>query len=513
MRLVKRLLALAAIGGVVIVVRAHVLAIRDARELVDGTAKKFTTLGFGAFPDGWLSANHAEASVGPATCVVAVAADMRGEANLELDRDGVITRGHASIAFCTCAAEHVNVTTRNGAARILRRDAADFGGTMGFTLKNTHPETLLDSPCAEEQLDAFVALHADDAAAAAKIPLDETHAPFADDGFRPFVSDSSGAPFVIVSAPAEMCFVAFAGAATDTISLRLVSGTRPIQDVGGSIAWCAAKAGLFTVWRHGTSPIEVAIAAASHAGGLFGIREAAANANAKITTWIAPGDLPWDASEALRASGVVELAPLDAESAAKMPIPSTRIFSLSTIDGATAAPDSGSDTIFFSCSPPLEKSASTICVEAAAQRWRAMTPRGAWGGASAALPFWLAGYAPAHDPAVVPGELLLLTLARKLMRRGFEPTVLDAVKEVDRGAEVLGRASEDSIVAVGIAPEPPWLVPYTDGDAWSIDDEPHVTPLAPGVRITVTPTKGAMPLHSALEARRTIVFRHAMEKK
>jgi hypothetical protein len=246
---------------------------------------------------------------------------------------------------------------------------------------------------------------------------------------------------------------------------------------------------------------------------MYGIREIADRTHANVATFIAPEDLPWDASQALRASGIVDVTKLDAESAAKMPLPSTRIVSLSTLDGASVGPDSGQDTIFFACAPALEKAPSTLCVEGAAQRWRALTPRGSWGAASSALPFWLAGYAQVRDPAVVPGELLLLNLARKLIRRGFDPTVLGAVKEVERGAEVLGRAGEDSFVAVGIAPEAPWLVPYTDADSWSLDGEPHVTPLAPGTRITVTPVRGTRALHAPLDARRTIVFRHAMEKK
>ncbi len=514
MRLAKRLLFFAAVAGVVIAIRAHVLTISESRELVDGTAKKFTAVGFGAFPDGWLSANHADAAIGSGTCVVAVAANVRGEADLEVDRDGVITRGHGSIGFCTCAAEHVNVSTRNGgAARILRREANEFGGTLGFTLKNTHPGTLLDSPCAEEQLDSYIATHADTAASAPKAPLDDLYAAFAEDGFRPFVNEPSAAPFVVVSAAPEMCFLANAAAPADTISLRLTGGTRPIQEAAGAIAWCSSKGGPFTIWRRGTSAIEIASTPAVRAGGLYGVREIRDQAHANVTTWIAPDDLPWDAAQALRATGIVEIAKLDTESAAKMPIPSTRIFSLSAVDGATVSPDAGQDTIFFTCAPLLEKAESTICVEGAAQRWRATTPHGAWGAASSALPFWLAGYAQVRDPAVVPGQLLLLTLARKLIRRGFEPTVLDGVKELDHGAEILGRAGDDSVVAVGIAPEAPWLVPYTDGPAWSVDGEPRVIPLLPGTRITLTPSKNAASLHAPLEARRTIVFRHGQEKK
>ncbi|MEO8877494.1 MAG: hypothetical protein ABI461_18005, partial [Polyangiaceae bacterium] len=111
MRLVKRILVLAAIAGVFVVIRARVITVNEARDLVDGSAKKFTAIGFSAFPDGWLSANQAEASVGPANCVVAVAADTRGDADFVLDRDGVQTRGHGSIGFCSCAGEHVVVTT------------------------------------------------------------------------------------------------------------------------------------------------------------------------------------------------------------------------------------------------------------------------------------------------------------------------------------------------------------------------------------------------------------------
>lgn len=245
------------------------------------------------------------------------------------------------------------------------------------------------------------------------------------------------------------------------------------------------------------------------------MRETATAEKASLATWIAAEDLPWDAANALRASAVVQVSELDPEAAGKMPIPSTRLFALSTIDDATVAPDASQDTIFFSCAPPLENATSTICVEAAPQRLHATTPRGAWGAASAALPFWMAGFTQAREPSVVPVQAELLALARKLVHRGFEPTILGAIKETERGAEVLGRAGEDAIVAVGAAPQAPWAVPYTDGPAWSLDGEPRVVPLAPGARVSLMPPAGSAQLRAPLDARRTIVFRRSTttEKK
>ena len=509
-RLAKQLVALAAIGAAGYLIRAHVLELRAARTLVDAQAHVYASVGFAAFPDDWSTALRAQGEIGPATCVVAVAGDAHGPVDLEVDRDGVTTKGHGSIGFCSCAAETVTARTGEGAVRILRRRANDFGGPLGFTLRAVSPDVLIDSPCAEEQLDAYFKTQASDVSA--PDALEGTAAVFTPIGYRPVAAEVGGAPFAIVSAPEKTCSIAFS---SEPISLRLAGGARPVQNTNDAIGFCTKKGGTFSVWRTGATPIQIATADATKSGGIYGMREIAAKAGTKLSTWILPDDLPWDAANALRASGLTDVEELDPEAAGKMPNAATHFFSLSTVEGATVAPDTSQDMIFFTCAPPIDKAEQTICAEAAASRLRASTPRGSWGAASSLLPFWMAGYTQAHDPAAVPSELALLALARALIHRNFEPTILGSIKELESGVEVLGRAGEDSIVAVGAAPQAPWLVTYTDGAAWSIGGEPRVIPLSPGARITLKPSPGSAAFHGGLESRRTIVFRHAVaqEKK
>ncbi|MGH7282637.1 MAG: hypothetical protein ACRELY_14010, partial [Polyangiaceae bacterium] len=386
-RLAKRLLAIAAIGAAAYLVRQHVLEILAARSLVDAQARTYASVGFGAFSDDWWTATRARGDVTSGSCVVAVAGDAHGPADLEIDRDGVTTKGHGSIGFCSCAPEKIEAMTTAGAVRILRRSASEFGGPLGFTLRAVKPDVLVDSPCAEEQLDAYFKTQSSDVSA--PDALEGAAATFAQIGYRPVAAEVSGAPFAIVSAPEKSCVIALS---SEPISLRLAGGARPIQSTEDAIGFCTKKGGTFSVWRTGATPIQIGAADSTKSGGIYGMREIAARTGTKLSTWILPDDLPWDAANALRASGLTDVEELDPEAAGKVPNAATHFFALSMIDGASVAPDTSQDMIFFSCTPALDKAEQTICAEAGPSRLRASTPRGSWGAASATLPFWMAGY-------------------------------------------------------------------------------------------------------------------------
>ncbi|HEX7662932.1 MAG TPA: hypothetical protein VF407_00400 [Polyangiaceae bacterium] len=510
-RLAKAIATVAVVGSVGWVVYQRAVKLTTDRSYSDKPASPFLAAGFSAVPDDLVKATHAEAQIAAASCVVVVGADAKGPTDISLDREGIVTQGKGSIGFCSCAAEHVTADGPSGSVRILRRTANDFGGALGFSLQAVKPAVLIDSPCADEQLDGYFTEHATEGAGSTA-KLEGPAAGFVEIGYGARSTDVKDAPFAIVNAPENACFVAFG---SEPLSLRLKGGQKPVVDAK-AIGWCATKASIYSVWRTGASPITVAMASAAQSGGLYGMRETALANDVALKTWIAPEDLAWDATNALKASGITEAVTLDVDAAGKMPIPSTRIFAISTVDGAQVTPDVSQDTIFSFCAPPIDKAESVICAEAGPQRIHATSPRGSWGAASSALPFWMAGYGGVKDPGVVPGEVALLGLARKLLHRGFEPTILGGAKELDRGVEIAGRAGEDRVVAVGVAPAAPWLVPYTDGDAWVVGSgEPRVVPLAPGAHVTLLPSKGATGFTSPIEARRTIVFRHAAapEKK
>jgi hypothetical protein len=109
-----------------------------------------------------------------------------------------------------------------------------------------------------------------------------------------------------------------------------------------------------------------------------------------------------------------------------------------------------------------------------------------------------------NDPALVNAQHALLVMARTLARERFEPTTLEGVSEQPKGADVLGRAGEDAVIAVTLAPEAPWAFPLTDGEAWKIGGAPRIVPIKPGERLALSSTP---PPTGTKEARRTVVFR------
>jgi hypothetical protein len=63
------------------------------------------------------------------------------------------------------------------------------------------------------------------------------------------------------------------------------------------------------------------------------------------------------------------------------------------------------------------------------------------------------------------------------------------------------------VVAVGLAPNPPWVQPYSDGAPWDLGDAPRVIPLQPGSAVTLGAAAHAS---TPIDKRRTVVFRHSI---
>lgn len=125
---------------------------------------------------------------------------------------------------------------------------------------------------------------------------------------------------------------------------------------------------------------------------------------------------------------------------------------------------------------------------------------------SRAAASWLSTLASRAEPDAVARIPEVLALARRLAREGFEPTVLEGVVELTDGVRVVGRAGENAIVAVGLAPKAPWVFPYTDGVPWDLGDPPRTVDLQPGtaVKLVASPAPS-----SPLDKRRTVVFRRS----
>jgi hypothetical protein len=483
--------------------------------ILDKPAAPFATMGFVAFPAAhWGRQDNVEASVDTPSCIIAIGASTAGEAVLDVRRDGETIRAKGSVGWCTCGPERVRAEVTSGvegqrSVRLLHMDAHAFGGTYVFAFAKARPITLLEGPCADEHLDGWLTEKHYPAAAMSATWLDETplRKKLRAAGFRPLAIAGANLPFVVAEPSPQSCVLAIPSDPEDVLSLRVDGGTRVLTKVKGPLAWCDAHASANTVWREGRGELAVISVPARRIGGVLGLREVAARAGlGNLTVWLKNEDLGWDAAEAARASGISEPIVVDYFAAKHEAVKDARVVSVSATEGAVVAPDTGLDLVFETCSPPLRHGLQMFCVQASPQRWRATTTKGSAGGAEAAIPFWMSMLAKAHEPDAVRTEAELFAFARRVATEGFGPTVLEAVIEQPGGAEVLGRAGEDAIIAVGIEAQPPFAFTYSDGPAWALGGEPRIVDLAAGKHVVLLPT----PTPSApKEARRTIVFRRA----
>lgn len=503
---------------------------RAIDELLAPASGPFVAAGFAPIAsEGWVRADVADVSLPAGACVVAVAnasGAAPGTATLTVQRDGATTEATGSIGFCTCATEHAVVTATSGpaegrAVRVLTRDARAFGGSTGFALvaDAARPRTVVDSPCAEEHFDAWIAQKRfpnsplpaawlTDPSASALAPA--SRAALAHAGFTPVASAPAGRPFAVVVAPPASCTLVVGDAAGDELSLRVEGGDRPVEHARGAIGFCAEHAPVVSVW-HKTGSLAVVSAKAERLGGVLGLVEIARRSHlvdGPLATWRRDEDLVWDTTALLRASGVTEVTVTDygSPTANGAPAKDARVVAIGAENGAAVSADTASDLVFSTCAPPIADDGRTVCAQAAPQRWRDTSQKGHAASAQAALPFWMKPYAQTRDPHAVQAIVLLLSLARRLAPERFDPTVLEAVTELPSGADVLGRAGEDAIVAVGLEPTPPFVYTYAEGGAkpWELGGEPKVIDLAPGAHVLLKPS--ASPT-APIEQRRTVVFR------
>jgi hypothetical protein len=202
--------------------------------------------------------------------------------------------------------------------------------------------------------------------------------------------------------------------------------------------------------------------------------------------------------------GQIEEEPLGAQPGP----PDARVTALATaaVDGPDHALVPLPESVALACDPPFGPGTrETICVPSTPISWfnRKDVPAGA---ARAGLPVWLGPLESRREIDALARILELLALTRRLSREGFEATALEGVTELPEGVRVIGRAGEDAVVAVGLAPKPPWALPYSDSVPWDLGDAPRVVPLQPGQSVKLTP---ATPPSAPLRARRTVVFRRS----
>lgn len=521
----RRVAVRAAIGVVVLGALGYAVRFGVARRArwsavdaaLERLAAPYLAQGMRARRTALATGSRVEVTVEPGTCFVALgAAEGGGEIELRVEHGPDIIDGGRSIAWCSCGEEKVVVTAVAPVGplvgvRLLGAPGAVLGGSDALPFLDPPPTAFGPAAleCEAEHLDAWI--DAERFPRAAVDPrwfeAEPARRGLEAAGVSVVASAPSSRPFAVVTPSPESCFVAVSSTATDLLALRLSKGARPLADVKGAIAWCGYGGGPVSVWRQGSGELTVLSAPSRRVGGMLGVREAAERANlGEPTEWIAPESLGQDATDALRASGVVDPVTV-------WPRPASgperaidaRIVALSVAPGGSFIGDRTADAV-VECAPKLLPSAAgqALCVQSWPQAWRQVGADRAGGAAEAALPFWLAIYRGVDDPRGLARQLAMLALARRLTAAGFEPTVLEGVVELAKGIDVMGRVGEDAIVAVGTTPRAPWAFPYTDGEPWSLGDEPRVIELKAGEHVLLT-SRVANAIGKG--DRRTVVFR------
>lgn len=461
----------------------------------------------------------------PAGCVIA--ASTTGPATkLRLAWPGGTVEGPGPILTCLCEGGRVTVSgdMKPGEGLVLlRTEASALGGSRAFAFLPFRPGTTArsDQACAEGSLDAWLDAKrwTQESPQGAARPLAPVDAAGSEKwlGARPerAVLKAAGlqvttlvkkeSPFAVVEIPAETCVVLAVERPTDRPSLRLKGGTLAIGAAPGSAVWCTSTEVFALAQREGEGELAVLTGPASRVGGLEGARQAAQSAGLTIgAEMVAPTDRGWSAKQQLLASAIPETLITVANTPDLDVDKEARIVAVSVEKAGSLLAETPADVYSF-CEPQLEKATASLCVFSGTQKWRLQGAESVGGLARAKMPFWLFGLEGVSEPAGLKLEVQLVNLARKLRRDGFEPTTIEALTEVDKGVEVLGRANEDAIVAVGLSQVEPWVFPYTDSATWSLDDEPRIVPIKPLERVTLTSaSKKPLPPKAS---RRTVVFR------
>lgn len=457
----------------------------------------------------------------PAGCLLVASST---DAAIRLTHAAGVVEGSGPMVTCLCEGGPVSVSSEVEPGEglvLLHIDSKILGGSRAFSFLPFEPATTAasDQACAEASFDAWLDTkgwtHASpvaktgpvlrvDRAEGERWFADAARAPLREAGFEVRARVTPPAPFTVVEMPAESCALLLAETPSDRLSLRLKGGVSAVSPTAGNVGWCTSEESLVVAEREGTGDVTVLVAPAPRLGGLFGLREAARNAGTPVSyAMVASDDRAWDAKQQLLASAIPEALVSVSNVPELAADTEARIVALSMESPGTLVPETPPDVFSF-CEPSLEGAENVVCVFSGPQKWRTKSLDVSAGLARAKLPFWLFGLQGVGEPAAMKVAAQVIELARRLRHDGFEPTTIDGVTELDKGAEILGRADEDAVVALALAPIDPWVFPYTDGPAWTLEGEPRVVPIEPLKRITVTASTKTL---AKKESRRTVVFR------
>jgi hypothetical protein len=477
---------------------------------LDRLTAAYTQLGFAVSASSSLRApERVEATLEPG-CAIATTL---GDLTMKIEHGPTVLRGTKTVAWCACAQENVVVSVEGKVGegegiRLLHADGKLAGGAAGMRFLEPKLPSITPGAdeCENEFFDGWLAEKRNPATRFEQSTMDGDPARkrVLASGMQGVSGAPAEMPFAVVDPAPQRCYLALSTVAGDALSLRVPGGAKPIARVKGPIAWCDSREVRFVVQREGAGELAVLATPSKEIGGMLGLRDELTSLGlAPAATWVRPEDVGADAADALRALAAGEpVITHDGMEKGKEAM-NPRIVTFSLVEAGSLAVDTPPETFSF-CSPSMEeKPLQALCVQSKPQTWRT-NDAAPVGVAQAALPAWLSVFEHANDPVLVNAEHALLVLARALRRQHFEPTTLEGVTEQPKGAEVLGRAGEDAVVALTLAPDPPWIFPLTDGEPWKLGGAPRVVPLKPGEKISLTTTPAPS---GAKEARRTVVFR------
>jgi len=465
-----------------------------------------------------LSANHLTATraldvdVPGSSCFVALAA----EGDVVVHAGASTLSAPRSVGWCGCAPGHVTVeVARPGEAAsglaVLRIDGNVAGGPLARAWLKAAPGGWgeVGAECADAMLDAWIEGHRWPKPVPTGTELQSIAggAQLSSIGFKVSALVEEGTPFGVVEAAGGDCELAIS--AGRELSLRSMGGARPVEHARGAMIWCAALPETASVWvTPGAGRTLVLSAPAVRLGGLLGAREGAHEAGYTVSSeasWLPATDQGWEATSILRASSVTDVT---TGTVATTPgAADARVAAIVAPPGAAVTWEPSLAAV--ACDPPLgtgERTSESVCVPTSASTLWQRGDAAAFA-ARGATPIWMSTLAQRHEPDAVALLPELLALARRLAREGFEPTTFEGVTELRDGVRVVGRAGEDAVVAVGLAPNPPWVQPYSDGAPWDLGDAPRVIPLQPGTAVTLG---AAAQASTPIDKRRTVVFRHSI---
>ncbi len=529
----RRKLAVRAVVGLVVAValavggyfgRVRYRRIVAADAVLSRMAAPYVATGWRAFDRPFFRArDRMDVTVGAHTCVVALASTSPGDGHLVVERPQGALTADGSLAYCVCADERVAVLSGpSGGVQLLYKESRRVGGNGALGFLAPRPAALpVREVCLVDALDAWLASGNGGSPIRDDGVAPDVRAALTGAGLRLVAAAPPEAPFAVVPAAPDTCHVAVATRPGGLLSLRAAGGATPIRVTGApspaAIGWCGHAPQIATVNHDASGDLAVFEAPASRVGGTVGLAEALARTRvpslAAAPLWAAPTERGWDASVALLASGVLAADITIATDA--RPVTRARVVSLST-SGVAVAPEPGTPER-YSCLPPLDARRSTVCVQSAPVGWRPGAGDRV-GVAAAPLPFWMDLMSRVDDRAGLVTEAKLLELSRQLARDGYEATAREFAFEEKDGVEIVGRAREDRVVAVGLLASPPWVLPYSDGPGWALDGTPRAVRIAEGEHIhlvmrapTATPAPATPSAPVRLpppEVRRTVVFRH-----